>query len=108
MDISRVSDDYAVAPQVLPDELVAIAELGFVAVICNRPDGEEPGQPSVAEISACCEAAGLAFHHVPVSSMPIPEDAIAEHRRVVDQSGGPVLAFCRSGQRSLLIWQASA
>lgn len=108
MSISKISDDYAIAPQILPEEVPAIAEQGFVSVICNRPDGEEPGQPTVAEIAAACDAAGLKFHHVPVSGMPIDEDAIAEHRRVVNQSDGPVLGYCRSGQRSLLIWQASA
>jgi uncharacterized protein (TIGR01244 family) len=108
MSISRISDDYAIAPQIFPNEVPAIAEQGFVSIICNRPDGEEPGQPTVAEIAAACDAAGLAFHHVPVSGMPIAEDAIAEHRRVVDQSNGPVLGYCRSGQRSLIIWQASA
>ena len=108
MNISQVSNDYAVAPQILPDEVSAIAEQGFVTVICNRPDGEESGQPTVAEIAAACDAAGIAFHHVSVSGMPIPEDTVAEHRRCIDQSDGPVLGYCRSGQRSLLIWQASA
>jgi uncharacterized protein (TIGR01244 family) len=108
MNISRISDNYAVTPQILADEVPAIAEQGFVMVICNRPDGEEPGQPTVAEIAAACDAAGLSFHHVPVSGMPIPEDAVTEHRRLVDQSDGPVLGYCRSGQRSLIIWQASA
>lgn len=108
MNISKVSDNYAVAPQILPDEVSTIAEQGFVAIICNRPDDEEPGQPSVKVIAAACSEAGLAFHHVPVSGMPVPEDAIAEHRQVIEQSGGPVLGYCRSGQRSLVIWQASA
>lgn len=108
MNISRISDNYAVAPQILPDEVSEIAERGFVAIICNRPDGEEPGQPTIESIAAACAQAGLAFQYVPVTGVPIPQEAIAEHRRVVEQSGGPVLAYCRSGQRSLLIWQASA
>ena len=108
MNISKISDNYAVTPQILPEDVHAIAEQGFVAIICNRPDGEEPGQPALADIIAACGEAGISFHHVPFSGMPIPEDAIAEHRRVIDQSGGPVLAYCRSGQRSLLIWQAIA
>ncbi|MCJ7592470.1 MAG: TIGR01244 family sulfur transferase [Woeseiaceae bacterium] len=108
MNISRISDNYAVAAQILPMEVAAIAEQGFVAIICNRPDGEEPGQPTSAEIAAECVKAGLAFHHIPVSGIPISERAILEQRRLIDESGGPVLAYCRSGQRSLIIWQASA
>ena len=108
MNISRISDNYAVAPQILPEDVSEIAERGFVAIICNRPDGEEPGQPTVDSIAAACAQAELAFYHVPVTGVPIPEEAIAEHRRVVEQSGGLVLGYCRSGQRSMLIWQASA
>jgi uncharacterized protein (TIGR01244 family) len=108
MNISRISDNYAVTPQILPLEVAAIAEQGFVAVICNRPDGEDPGQPTSAAIAAECAKAGLAFHHIPVSGMPIPESAILEQRRLIDESGGMVLGYCRSGQRSLVIWQASA
>lgn len=108
MNISRITDNYAVSPQISADEVAYCAELGFVAIICNRPDGEEPGQPTAAEISRECIKAGLAFHHVPVSGMPISEQAVREHHQVIAASAGPVLGYCRSGQRSLIIWQASA
>ena len=108
MQISRITDDYAVAPQIRPDELAAIAAEGFVAIICNRPDAEEPGQPTAADIAVECARVGLNFHHIPVSSMPIPAEAIQKHRQVVEESTGPVLGYCRSGQRSAVIWQASA
>ena len=108
MNISRITDNYAVSPQIKADEVAYCAELGFVAIICNRPDGEEAGQPTATEIANECIKAGLAFHHLPVSGMPIPEQAIREQRRLIEASPGPVLGYCRSGQRSLLIWQASA
>lgn len=108
MNISIITDDYAVVAQILPNDVVKIAADGFHAVICNRPDNEEPGQPTAGEIAAECEKAGIAFHHIPVSGMPIAVDSVAEQRRIIDASGGPVLAYCRSGQRSLIIWQASA
>ena len=108
MNISRIADNYAVAAQILPDELDEIAAAGFRAVICNRPDGEEPGQPTVGAISAECERVGISFHHIPVSGMPIPDEAIQEQRRIINECDGPVLGYCRSGQRSALIWQASA
>lgn len=107
MNIMQVTEEYSVSPQILPDEIAAIANLGFVTIICNRPDGEDSGQPTVAEITAACDAMGLTLHHVPVSGMPISADAIDEHRRIIDESDGPVLAYCRSGQRSTVIWQAS-
>jgi uncharacterized protein (TIGR01244 family) len=108
LTITRLTDTYAVAAQILADDVAAIAAEGFVAIICNRPDGEEPGQPTAAEIAAACEAAGLAFHHIPVSGMPVAIELIQEQHRLITDSNGPVLAYCRSGQRSQFIWQASA
>ena len=106
MHFSKLTDNYAVAEQIQPDDVTEIATQGFIAVICNRPDDEEPGQPPVNEIAAACEKSGITFHHVPVSGMPIPEQAVQEHRRIIASSAGPVLGYCRSGQRSMMIWQA--
>lgn len=107
MTITEISESYAVSAQISPEQVALIAAAGFVTIICNRPDNEDVGQPSFAAIAAACEKAGLAIHHVPVAGMRMPVDAIAEHRRIVDSSAGPVLAYCRSGHRSTIIWQAS-
>ena len=108
MNISQITDGYAVAPQIFPDDIAVLAEHGFVTIICNRPDGEEPGQPSAAEIAAACDAAGLAFHHIPISGLPIAAENIQEQHRLITESDGTVLGYCRSGQRSQIIWSASA
>ena len=106
MNVSELAQNYAVAAQIQSSDVEAIAAAGFAAVICNRPDNEEPGQPSAAEIAAACEKTGITFHHIPVSGMPISEAAIDAHRQVIENSSGPVLGYCRSGQRSMVIWQA--
>ena len=108
MTITRLSENYAIAAQILPGDIVRIAAEGFVAIICNRPDDEEPGQPTAAEIAAACEKAGLSFHHLPVSGMPVAGALIEEQRSLIAVNVGPVLAYCRSGKRSQFIWQASA
>jgi sulfide:quinone oxidoreductase len=106
MRFSRLTDNYAVAEQIQPADVAGIAAQGFVAVICNRPDNEEPGQPQVNEIAEACEEASIAFHHIPVTGMPIPAAVVQQHRDAIDASTGPVLGYCRSGQRSMVIWQA--
>ena len=103
MDIRRVDDNFAVAPQVQPDDMQALADAGFTDVMCNRPDGEEPGQPPLAELHAAAEAAGMAFHHVPVSGGAFPEHAVSEFARVRREAKGPLLAYCRSGTRSMTL-----
>lgn len=103
MDIKPVREGFAVAPQFAPAAMQELAEEGYAAVINNRPDGEEPGQPSAAEMRAAAEAVGLAYHHIPVSGGAIPDAAVAAFRAVRQGTDGPVLAYCRTGTRSITL-----
>jgi len=102
-DIRKVTDDFAVAPQISPQDMAQAAKDGFVLVINNRPDGEAPDQPASAEMEAAAKAAGLDYVHIPVRGGPTPEqvEAVAA---AVQEANGPVLAFCRSGTRSIITW----
>ncbi len=103
MDARKIDDRLTVAYQIQSEDLPAIAEAGFKAVICNRPDNEEPGQPGVAEIRAAAEANGLVFHHIPTSSGLFPDEVVANFRKARQQAGGPVFAYCRTGTRCVMI-----
>jgi uncharacterized protein (TIGR01244 family) len=70
-------------------------------VINNRPDGEEPGQPSSAQMQAAAQEAGLAYLHAPVRGAPTREQVEAVDAALAN---GPTLAFCRSGTRSIMTW----
>ncbi|HQR90000.1 MAG TPA: sulfur transferase domain-containing protein, partial [Caulobacter sp.] len=61
MDIRPLDEALSASPQIAPEDLPAIAAQGFRSVISNRPDGEEPGQPSAEALRQAAEAAGLAF-----------------------------------------------
>jgi len=102
-DFRRVTDQLSVSPQIALDDLARAAGEGFKLVINNRPDGEEPGQPTSAEVEAAARAAGLDYLHIPVRGGPTPDQVEANHR-AVEAAGGPVLAFCRSGTRSIVTW----
>lgn len=101
-EIRSVTPDFAVAGQVRPEDM---PELGrrFVAILNNRPDGEDPGQPTAAEVGAAAEAANLVHHHIPISGAPSPEQ-VRMMQAAVAEAGGPVLAFCRTGTRSIVTW----
>lgn len=101
MELRKVDENFAVAPQMQPADMQAVADAGYRVVMCNRPDGEEPGQPALADMRASAEDAGLQFHHVPVSGGAFPPDALAEFARIRSEADGPVLAYCRSGTRSI-------
>ncbi|WP_034960952.1 TIGR01244 family sulfur transferase [Erythrobacter longus] len=103
MDIRQVTPKFSVAPQFQPADLTALAGQGFVAVVCNRPDGEEDSQPGAGEMREAAEANGIAFHHIPVSGGQFPDAAVAAFRAVRRGTDGPVLAYCRTGTRSITL-----
>jgi len=108
MDIRTLNESISVAPQIQPQDLSAIAAAGFKAVVNNRPDDEEPGQPSGDTIRAAAEAAGLAYHSVPVGREGIGQGQLDAMTAALVDAGGPVLAFCRSGTRSCHLWALAA
>ena len=99
----KVTDQFSVSPQITLADMASAAEQGFVLVINNRPDGEDPSQPSSAQMQAAAEAAGLGYVHIPVVGGPTP-DQVEQVRQAIEQTDGPVLAFCRSGTRSIVTW----
>jgi len=107
MTTYRLSEKCAVAGQIQPSEVAGLAAEGITTIICNRPDFEDFDQPTAAEIAKACESQGITFHHIPISHGGLSMDTVARFRDAVSDSTGKVLAYCRSGQRSSVIWQAS-
>jgi uncharacterized protein (TIGR01244 family) len=107
MNVSRIDPDYAAAGQIAPGDVATIAAQGYRSLMCNRPDGEEFGQPSFAEIAAAADAAGLATAHVPVVSGQITADDVEAFRAAMAALPGPVFAYCRSGARCQHLWRLS-
>ncbi|MDJ0711094.1 MAG: TIGR01244 family sulfur transferase [Woeseiaceae bacterium] len=107
MSIYRLSANCAVSGQIEAADIPTLAVDGFVTVICNRPDGEDFGQPRAADIEAACNQQGIEFHFIPISRSGLNSQMIEDFRNAVANSEGMVLAYCRSGQRSSVIWQAS-
>lgn len=107
MDIRRVTEDLAVSPQIALEELPAIKAAGFASVVCNRPDGEQPGQPTFAEVAAAAKAAGLTALHLPVVSGGMTHADVDAMAAAWPDLPKPVLAYCRSGTRSVTLWALS-
>lgn len=107
MEITRLTEQLATAPQVRPEDLREIAESGFVGVINNRPDSEAPDQPSSLELEAEAKRLGLAYWHVPVVPGAMTDKDVHAFAAALDEVDGPVLAFCRTGNRSIALWKAS-
>lgn len=105
MDYRPVSDAYAVSGQIRPEDVAEIKQAGFRSIVCHRPDGEQPGQPSAAQVESAAREAGLGFRHIPiVSGEPVPAEAVDAMRAALAELDGPVFGYCRSGARSTNIF----
>ena len=104
--MTRVRHDerLSVAPQLTKEDVAAAAAQGFRLLICNRPDGEAEGQPDAASLAAEAHRHGLAFIHIPVVGTSIDASAVDAFHAAIAAADGPVLAFCRSGTRSKMLW----
>ncbi|WP_417583746.1 TIGR01244 family sulfur transferase [Pelagibacterium sp.] len=107
MDIRKINDRVSVSGQILPKDVETIKQAGFVSIINNRPDGEAPDQPTSAEIASAAQAAGLGYYDIPMGREGVTPDMVAATRTALEQSEGPVFAFCRSGTRSTTLWALS-
>lgn len=106
MSIKAVSDKVSVSPQISLSILDDLKREGYSTVISNRPDNEEPGQPSFAEVKAAAAAAGLEAHHIPIRPGEATQADVDAMGRAIDGASGKVLAFCRSGGRSQSLFNA--
>lgn len=107
MDIKQVTPGFAVADQVTAGDLAQLATLGYKTLICNRPDGETDGQPAAEALAAEARAQGFAWEWIPISSGQFTDDAITDFDAALKRHQGPVLAFCRTGTRSITLWALS-
>lgn len=102
--IRKVDDTISVAPQISPEQVPALAQAGFKAIINNRPDGEEFGQPDGDALRQAAEAAGLSYVAIPVTHAGFSAVQVEAMTEAMEKAGGPVLAYCRSGTRSCNLW----
>lgn len=108
MNIRVLNESIAVSPQIAAEDMGAIKAAGYRAIVNNRPDGEEPGQPTGEAIRQAAEAAGLSYAAIPVTHAGFGHDQLDAMAEALTAAGGPVLAYCRSGTRSCNLWALAA
>jgi sulfide:quinone oxidoreductase len=107
VDIKQLSPTLSVTPQVTAHDMAELAAAGFKTVICNRPDGEGPDQPTFVEIEQAAAAAGLKAAYLPADSGKVSDEQGAAFGQLTETLPGPVLAYCRTGTRSATMWALS-
>ena len=102
-----LTPDISIGTQITPPAMAAARAAGFRAVIYNRPDGEEPGQPTSAELAVAARTAGLDYHYIPVVPGQYGDAQIDAFHEAMERCGKPAIAFCKSGMRATSLWALS-
>jgi uncharacterized protein (TIGR01244 family) len=88
-------------------DIEALAQAGVRTIINNRPDGEDQGQLPAAEAQRIAEARGLTYHHIPITAATLSRADVDAFAGALRDAPAPVVAHCRSGTRSTLLWALS-
>ena len=104
MEAKQVHPGYWVCGQIAPGDMVDAAAQGIRTVINCRPDNEAEGQILSADLEAAAQAAGIQYHHVPMKPGQLEPGVVARYTRAMGGVDRPVLGFCRTGKRAMILW----
>jgi uncharacterized protein (TIGR01244 family) len=107
-DFRRLTENVLVSPQLAVEDVAAAATLGVGMIVNNRPDGEEPSAPQGDAIAEAAAVAGLGYVAIPITHAGFSAPQIDAMIAAMEQAEGPILAYCRSGTRSTLLWALAA
>jgi uncharacterized protein (TIGR01244 family) len=99
-----VTNDLMVSPQISLDAVAEAKALGVTLIINNRPEGESDDQVPGADIEAAAQAAGLEYVAIPITHSGFSQPQVEAMVAALQGAEGKVLAYCRSGTRSTLLW----
>ncbi len=103
-DFRQLSASMFVSPQISVEDVADASKLGIALVINNRPEGEEASQTSGPTIEAAARAAGMQYIAIPMTMDSLSQATVDAMADALERTNQPILAYCRSGTRSTLLW----
>lgn len=100
----QLTDRILVASQIDVGDVMDAAQAGVTLIINNRPEDESADQTPGEEIETSARAAGLDYIAIPVTHAGFAEWQVSAMAEALEKAEGKVLAYCRSGTRSTLLW----
>jgi uncharacterized protein (TIGR01244 family) len=100
----KLTDTVYASPQIGLAEVEQARTMGVTLIVNNRPDGESDDQVEGATIAEAAAAAGIDYVAIPVTHAGFAEHQVTAMAEALARAQGPVLAYCRSGTRSTLLW----
>lgn len=105
-DLKQLDPALAVTGQIVPSDIHTLAALGYRSIIGNRPDGEDTDQPDWQSIASAAAQAGMEARHIPVGGDFTVQGQSAEFAHALADMPAPILAYCRTGNRSTQLFEA--
>ncbi|MGE4313597.1 MAG: sulfur transferase domain-containing protein [Pseudobdellovibrionaceae bacterium] len=104
--MNQIDEQVYVGGTPSPEEVSALAANGIKAIICNRPDHEDPGQPDANSIKQAAEDKGLTFVHIPqIAGGPVLPETLTAMEEAVANLPRPLFIYCRSGGRATKLYE---
>lgn len=100
----KLNDTVFASPQIGIEDIALARAQGIRTIINNRPEDESDDQTPGPEIEVAAHEAGLAYIAIPITHAGFSEAQVKAMVEALESSPGPVLAYCRSGTRSALLW----
>lgn len=100
----KVTDQVFASPQIEVDAVEEAQKLGIRLIINNRPEDESEDQTPGAQIEEAARKAGIDYLAIPVTHAGFSEAQVKAMVQALEKADGPILAYCRSGTRSTLLW----
>ena len=104
MTFRQLSEPVFASPQIGIEQVREAARQGIALIVNNRPEDESEDQTPGDAIAAAAREAGLDYVAIPITHAGFSESQVAAMREALTRASGPVLAYCRSGTRSTLLW----
>ena len=100
-----INDQFSVASALSGADMEQAQKLGLLTVINNLPDNEVSNGFTSDVAEAKAKSLGLTYHYLPVTGASLnDQDNIDQFRKIIANSNSPVLAHCKSGTRSAVLW----
>lgn len=105
LEIVNLTPEFAIGPQIGPDDIGALRDAGFAAILNARPDDEIGTYMPSDKAERLARAAGLAYAFTPTEGHAIFEhDVIDRFEAALAELPRPIYAHCKSGTRASILW----
>ncbi|ENX26267.1 TIGR01244 family protein [Acinetobacter sp. CIP 101966] len=104
-DLSRaLTSTVSVTGQMTTSKFQQLIQQGFKSVIVNRPDQETGNSVTVSQLRSIAEKSQVSVIYQPVVSGQLSQANIEEFARYYNELPKPILMVCRSGTRSVALF----